>query len=206
MQPTSRGNPRGTKKKTCGTRRTRRTRGSHPEAHPEATRKSPRTHSTNVQRAIRPALLLPGRWRWWRTSLRHWMGWWEYWRWWVPRRWRWLQHYLRWRIRGWRRIIRGPVPVRVGPIREAPGARGISGSDFIGGYLYRGSYSYRGSYGYPCCCGYPYSSQVVCRTCRARKTGRTWEGKSRGSHRIERADRVERVGRPKQTGGNSRGK
>ena len=51
MQPTSRGNPRGTKKKTCGTRRTRRTRGSHPEAHPEATRKSPRTHSTNVQRA-----------------------------------------------------------------------------------------------------------------------------------------------------------
>ena len=51
MQPTSRGNPRGTKKKTCGTRRTRRTRGSHPQAHPEATRKSPRTHSTNVQRA-----------------------------------------------------------------------------------------------------------------------------------------------------------
>ena len=51
MQPTSRGNPRGTKTKTCGTRRTRRTRGSHPEAHPEATRKSPRTHSTNVQRA-----------------------------------------------------------------------------------------------------------------------------------------------------------
>ena len=52
MQPTSRGNPRGTKKKTCGTRRTQRTRGSHPEAHPEATRKSPiRTHSTNVQRA-----------------------------------------------------------------------------------------------------------------------------------------------------------
>ena len=51
MQPTSRGNPRGTKKETCGTRRTRRTRGSHPEAHPEATRKSPRTHSTNVQRA-----------------------------------------------------------------------------------------------------------------------------------------------------------
>ena len=51
MQPTSRGNPRGTKKKTCGTRRTRRTRGSHPKAHPDATRKSPRTHSTNVQRA-----------------------------------------------------------------------------------------------------------------------------------------------------------
>ena len=32
------------------------------------------------------------------------------------------------------------------------------------------------------------------------------EGKSRGSHRIERADRVERIGRTKQTGGNSRGK
>ena len=49
MQPTSRGNPRGTRKKTCGKRRTRRTRGSHPEAHPEATSKSPRTHTTNVQ-------------------------------------------------------------------------------------------------------------------------------------------------------------
>ena len=87
-----------------------------------------------------------------------------------------------------------------------PELEGISGSDFIGWYSYRGSDSYRGSYGYPCCCGYPYSSQVVWRTCRARKTGKTWEGKSRGSHRIERADRVERVGRPKQTGGNSRGK
>ena len=51
MQPTSRGKPRGTKTNTCGTRRTRRTRGPHPEAHPEATCKSPGTHSTNVQRA-----------------------------------------------------------------------------------------------------------------------------------------------------------
>ena len=51
MQFTSRGNLRGTKTKTCGTRRTRRTRGSHPEEHLGATRKSPRTHSTNVQPA-----------------------------------------------------------------------------------------------------------------------------------------------------------
>ena len=50
MQPCSRGNLRGTKTKLCGTHRPRRTRGSHPEAHLEATRKSPRTHSTNVQR------------------------------------------------------------------------------------------------------------------------------------------------------------
>ena len=51
MQPPSRGKPRGTKTNTCGTRRTPRTRGPHPEAHPEATCKSPGTHSTNVQRA-----------------------------------------------------------------------------------------------------------------------------------------------------------
>ena len=51
MQPTSRGKPRGTKTNTCGTRRTPRTRGPHPEAHPEATCKSTGTHSTNVQRA-----------------------------------------------------------------------------------------------------------------------------------------------------------
>ena len=51
MQPTSRGKPRGTKTNTCGMRRTRRTRAPHPEAHPEATRKSPGTHSTHVQRA-----------------------------------------------------------------------------------------------------------------------------------------------------------
>ena len=82
-----------------------------------------RVRGSRLRPHLRPALLLPGRWRWWRTSLRHWLGWWEYWRWWVPRRWRWLQHSLRWRIRGWRRIIQGPVLVRVGPIREAPGAR-----------------------------------------------------------------------------------
>ena len=35
----------------CGTRKTRRTRGLHPEAQPEATCKSLGTHSTNVQRA-----------------------------------------------------------------------------------------------------------------------------------------------------------
>ena len=138
MQPTSRGNPRGTKKKTCGTRRTRRTRGSHPEAHPKAIHANPlerivlmcnahlctfRVRGSCLRPHLRPALLLPGRWRWWRTSVRRRLGWWEYWCWWVPRRWWWLQHSLRRRIRGWRRIIRGPVPVRVGPIREAPGAR-----------------------------------------------------------------------------------
>ena len=88
-----------------------------------------------------------------------------------------------------------------GRLREL---EGISGSVFIGWYSYRGSYSYRASYGYPCCCGH--SSQLVSRTCRARKPGKTWEGKSRGSHRIERADRVERVGRAKQKEGNSKGK
>ena len=104
-------------------------------------------------------------------------------------------------VKSWGRYLYGSDPYG-----RLPELEGISGSVFIGWYSYSGSYSYRGSYGYPCCCGYPYSSQVVCRTCRARKTGKTWEGKSRGSHRIERADRVECVGRPKQTGGNSRGK
>ena len=51
MQPTSKGKPRGNKTNTCGTRRARRTRGLHPQAQPEATCKSPGTHSTNVQRA-----------------------------------------------------------------------------------------------------------------------------------------------------------
>ena len=90
------------------------------------------------------------------------------------------------------------------PYGRLPELEGISGSVFIGWYSYRSSYSYRGSYRYLYCCGH--SSQLVCRTCRARKTGKTWEGKCRGSHTIKRADRVERVGRAKQTGGNSRGK
>ena len=49
MQPTPRCKLRDTKTNTCGTHRTWRTRGPHPEAHPEATYKSPGTHSTNVQ-------------------------------------------------------------------------------------------------------------------------------------------------------------
>ena len=80
-----------------------------------------------------------------------------------------------------------------------PELEGISGSVIIGCYSERGSYLYRGSYRPPYCCGH--SSQLVCRTCRARKTAKTWEGKSRiespssnrrqeSSNRIERVDRV----------------
>ena len=56
MQPTSGGKPRGTKTNKCGTRRTRRTRGPHPETRPEATCKSPGTHSTNLQRTCAPSV------------------------------------------------------------------------------------------------------------------------------------------------------
>ena len=91
------------------------------------------------------------------------------------------------------------------PYGRLPELKGIiSRCIFIGWYSCRGSYSYRGSYRYPYCCGH--SSQLVCKTCRARKTAKKWEGASRGSNRIERAHRVERVGRAKQTGGNSGGK
>ena len=81
-----------------------------------------------------------------------------------------------------------------GRLQELEGI--VSGSVFIGWYSYRDSYPY--------CCGH--SSQLVCRTCSARKTAKICEGAFTGSNRIERAHRVERVGRAKQTGGNSTGK
>ena len=75
-----------------------------------------------------------------------------------------------------------------GRLQELEGI--ASGSVFIGWYSYRDSYSH--------CCGH--SSQLVCRTCRARKTAKRWEGASTGSNRIERAHCVERVGRAKPGG------